>query len=115
MKSSQDRYIGTLWAEDFPKHFTDPASRSLCLTLLHIVQNKAQLSLPLAGSVPKLNYVLATFGIPENEFQEMNGIGKGPLQAQIIPRLFSILSNTHCSESFKPGLQGPMPRRPVTP
>ena len=78
MNSSQDRYLSTLWAEHFPKHHTDPASRSLCVTLLHIIQNKAQLSLPLAGSVHKLNYVLATFGIPENEFQEMNGIGKDP-------------------------------------
>jgi hypothetical protein len=114
MNSSQDRYIGTLWAEHFPKHHTDPASRSLCVTLLHIIQNKAQLSLPLAGSVHKLNYVLATFGIPENEFQEMNGIGKDPLQAQIIPRLFSSRSKTHWSESFKPGWQGPMLLRPVT-
>ena len=85
MNSSQDRHIGTLWAEHFPKHHTDPASRSICLTVLHIVQNKAQLSLPLAGTVHKLNHVLATFGIPENEFQEMNGIRKDPLQAQIIP------------------------------
>ena len=114
MNSSQDRYIGTLWAEHFPKHHTDPASRSLCVTLLHIIQNKAQLSLPLAGSVHKLNYVLATFGIPENEFQEMNGIRKDPLQAQIILRLFSSLSKTRCSESVKPEWRGPMLLGPVT-
>ena len=112
MNSSQDRHIGTLWAEHFPKHHTDLASRSICLTVLHIVQNKAQLSLPLAGTVHKLNYVLATFGIPENEFQEMNG--KDPLQAQIILRLFSSRSKTRCSESVKPEWRGPMLLGPVT-
>ena len=114
MNSSQDRHIGTLWAEHFPKHHTDPASRSICLTVLHIVQNKAQLSLPLAGTVHKLNHVLATFGIPENEFQEMNGICKDPLQAQIILRLFSSRSKTHWSESVKPESRGPMLLGPVT-
>ena len=114
MNSNQDRHIGTLWAEHFPKHHTDLASRSICLTVLHIVQNKAQLSLPLAGTVHKLNYVLATFGIPENEFQEMNGIRKDPLQAQIILRLFSSRSKTRCSESVKPEWRGPMLLGPVT-
>jgi hypothetical protein len=112
MNSSQDRHIGTLWAEHFPKHHTDPASRSICLTVLHIVQNKAQLSLPLAGTVHKLNHVLATFGIPENEFQEMNGSRKDPLQAQIILRLFS--SRRHWSESLKRESRGRMLLRPVT-
>ena len=39
---------------------------------------------------------------------------KTPLEAQIILRLFSNRSKTHCSESVKPESRGPMLLRPVT-
>jgi hypothetical protein len=76
MHSLQDRDIGTVWAEHFPKYHTSEASRALCLTIFNIVQNKAQISRRLAGSADKLNYVLRTLGIPQNQFQEMNRFAK---------------------------------------
>ena len=89
MKSLRDRDIGTIWAEHFPKCRTSSASRALCLTIFDIVQNKAQISLPLAGSSDKLNYVLGTVGIPVNQFQEMKGIAKDILQPQSITGLLA--------------------------
>ena len=89
MKSLRDRDIGTVWAEHFPKCRTNSASRALCLTIFDIVQNKAQISLPLAGSAHKLIYVLRTAGIPEKQFQEMNGIAKDILQSRSITGLFT--------------------------
>ena len=80
MHPLQDRDIGTVWAEHFPKCHTSEASRALCLTIFNIVQNKAQISHRLAGSADKLNYVLGTLGIPRNQFQEMNGFVKNTLQ-----------------------------------
>ena len=64
MHSLQDRDIGTVWAEHFPK-------------------------LRLAGSADKLNYVLGTLGIPQNQFQEMNGFAKNPLQPRSIDGRFA--------------------------
>jgi hypothetical protein len=89
MNSLQDRYIGTVWAEHFPKCHTSEASRALCLTIFNIVQNKAQISLRLAGSADKLTYVLRTLGIPQNQFQEMNGFAKNTLQPRSIDGLFA--------------------------
>jgi hypothetical protein len=89
MNSLQDRDIGTVWAEHFPKCRISSASRALCLTIFDIVQNKAQISLPLAGSAHKLIYVLRTVGIPEKQFNEMNGIAKDILQSRSITRLFA--------------------------
>ena len=89
MHSLQDRDIGTVWAEHFPKCHTSEASRALCLTIFNIVQNKAQISLRLAGSADKLNYVLGTLGIPQNQFQEMNGFAKNTLQPRSIDGLFA--------------------------
>ena len=74
MHSLQDRDIDRVWAEHFPKCHTSEASRALCLTIFNIVQNKAQISLRLAGSADKLNYVLGTLGIPQNQFQEMKSV-----------------------------------------
>jgi hypothetical protein len=74
MNSLQDRNIGTVWAEHFPKYHTSEASRALCLTIFNIAQNKAQITLRLAGSADKLNYVLETLGIPQNQFQEMKSV-----------------------------------------
>ena len=89
MNSLQDRDIGTVWAEHFPKCHTSEASRALCLTIFNIVQNKAQISPRLAGSADKLNYVLGTLGIPQNQFQEMNGFAKNTLQTRRIDGLFA--------------------------
>ena len=89
MHSLQDRDIGKVWAEHFPQCHTSEASRALCLTIFNIVQNKAQISLRLAGSADKLNYVLGTLGIPQNQFQEMNGFAKNTLQPRSIDGLFA--------------------------
>jgi hypothetical protein len=89
MHSLQDRDIGKVWAEHFPQCHTSEASRALCLTIFNIVQNKAQISLWLAGSADKLNYVLGTLGIPQNQFQEMNGFAKNTLQPRSIDGLFA--------------------------
>jgi hypothetical protein len=88
MNSIENRDIGAVWAEHFPKVSISPPSRALCLTVFHIIQNKAQISLPLAGSTHKLNYVLGTVGIPENQFQKMNGIAKDTLEPRSITGLF---------------------------
>jgi len=68
----QNKYLGLLWAEHFPKRYHNAASQTLCRTLSHIIRNKAQISLPFAEATDKLNHVLSRFGIPEDEFCELD-------------------------------------------
>ena len=68
----EDDNIGPLWAEHYPKRKDEPASQVICLSLLAIVMRKAIMTIPYGNRYEKLILALAEFGIPENQFWELD-------------------------------------------
>ena len=74
--SSRERYLAALWAEHFPKHKTHPGSKLLCLTLCDILINEAQLNFPLAAPARRLEYILDTLRISNDQFHEIDVLAR---------------------------------------
>jgi len=68
----EDDNIGPLWVEHYPKRKVEPASQLICLSLLAIVMRKAIMTIPYGNRYEKLILALAEFGIPENQFWELD-------------------------------------------
>jgi len=68
----EDDEIGPLWAEHYPKRKGEPGSQLICLSLLAIVMRKAIMTIPYGNASDKLILALAEFGIPENQFWELD-------------------------------------------
>jgi len=70
MEKIEDSDIGPLWAEHYPKRNQSFASETVCLMLMHIVNNRARSIIPYGDWSDKLHHVLQLFGVPHHQFIE---------------------------------------------
>ena len=71
MDRIEDRDINRLWGEHYPKSKTNILSKSICVTIALIIQNKARLIMDERDLVDKLHYLLKQYGIPKDQFHEV--------------------------------------------
>ena len=77
MDRIEDRDINRLWGEHYPKSKTSIVSKTLCLTIASIIQNKARLFMDDKDLVDKvhfllkLHFLLKHYGIPKEQFYEI--------------------------------------------
>ena len=76
MEKIEDSDIGTLWAEHYPKRKQSVASETLCLTLMHIVNDRARSIMPYADWSDKLHHALQRFQVPKDQFIEFENEAK---------------------------------------
>ena len=70
--------IGPLWAEHYPKWKKSAASTTLCMAIALILEDKAQAMVTNDDLIEKLHYVLNCFGIPKDQFYEVEkALGEG--------------------------------------
>ena len=67
----EDRDIGPLWAEHYPKGKDDVCSRILCRILCLMIENKAARNLGDGDLMVAIHRLLAVFGIAEAQFYEV--------------------------------------------
>jgi hypothetical protein len=68
MEKIEDSDIGPLWAEHYPKRKQRVASETLCLTLMHIVIDRARSIIPYGDWSDKLHHALQRFQVPKDQF-----------------------------------------------
>jgi hypothetical protein len=64
----KDREIGRLWAEHYPKSKTSGASKTLCMTIALMLEDKAEALEAEGDRIDKLHYLLNRFRIPKAQF-----------------------------------------------
>jgi hypothetical protein len=69
-----DDEIGPMWAEHYPKHKSHVFSKALVIVLCKILRNKAQHGIAYGDWSDKCHHVLVQFGIPKEQFQEIEKI-----------------------------------------
>jgi hypothetical protein len=67
----EDRDIGPLWAEHYPKGKDHARSRTLCRILCLMIENKAARNLGDGDLMVAIHRLLAGFGIAEDQFYEV--------------------------------------------
>jgi hypothetical protein len=67
----EDRDIGPLWAEHYPKGKDNTRSRTLCRVLCLMIENKAARDLGDDDLMVAIHRLLAGFGIAEDQFYEV--------------------------------------------
>jgi hypothetical protein len=67
----EDSDIGPLWAEQYPKWKTSAASKTLCMALALTLEDKARSLVTDDDLIEKLHSVLNYFGIPKDQFYEV--------------------------------------------
>ena len=67
----EDRDIGPLWAEHYPKGKDHARSRTLCRILCLMIENKAARNLGDGDLMVAIHRMLAGFGIAEDQFYEV--------------------------------------------
>ena len=72
MDRIEDRDINRLWGEHYPKSKTNILSKSLCVTIVLIIENKARLITDDNDLVmDKLHFLLKHYGIAKEQFDEI--------------------------------------------
>jgi len=67
----EDHDIGPLWAEHFPKIGENGSSKVIVLSLVYIIEDKAKTGTTDADWSDKVLQQLRLFGIPSDEFWEI--------------------------------------------
>ncbi len=70
-QSIKDCDISRLWAEHYPKSKTSVVSKGYCILIAGILDDKAQAITTDDDLIDKLLRLLDQFGIPEDQFYEM--------------------------------------------
>ena len=68
--------IGIIWARHYPKRTENASSMSLCLTLAMIIKQRAKSVVRDGDWSDKLQHVLATAGIPKEQFDTLESESK---------------------------------------
>ena len=76
MENIEDSDIGPLWAEHYPKRTQSIASETLCLKLMHIINDRARSIMPYADWSDKLHHALQRFQVPKDQFIEFENEAK---------------------------------------
>ena len=71
MDRIHNRDIGRLWAEHFPKSKESGASKTICMALALILEDKAQAAAGNDDLMDKLYFLLKHFDIPKDQFYEV--------------------------------------------
>ena len=71
MDRIEDRDIDRLWGEHYPKSKTNILSKSVCVTIALIIENKARLIINDNDLVDKLHFLLKHYGIPKEQFYKI--------------------------------------------
>ena len=71
MDRIEDRDINRLWGEHYPKSKTSIVSKTLCLTIALIIENKARLITGDKDLMDKLHFLLKHYAIPKEQFYEI--------------------------------------------
>lgn len=69
MQWIDDKEVGPLWAEHYPRCKDNDVSMTLCVRISHLTRNKAQL-LESGKGEEKLSRTLEELGIPSHEFYD---------------------------------------------
>ncbi len=72
MDPLEDKDIGPLWSEHYPLHQKNRASETLCFALCAIIKQRAAFGSPHGNWPHKIHKVLRAFGIPEDQFYEID-------------------------------------------
>jgi hypothetical protein len=78
METIEDHEIGPRWAEHYPKRKSHILSKALVITLCKILQNKARHGIGYGDWSDKVHHVLIEFGIPKQEFEEVEKLIEPP-------------------------------------
>jgi hypothetical protein len=72
MDPLEDQDIGLLWTEHYPLRKYEHKSEMVCLSLCAIIKRKTVPAIPGNNWYDRLSQTLAEFGIPENQFWEVD-------------------------------------------
>jgi hypothetical protein len=68
----EDQDIGLLWTEHYPRRKDEHKSQMLCLRLCASIKRKAVTATPYGDWYDRVSQALTEFGIPENQFWEVD-------------------------------------------
>ena len=67
----EDKDIGPLWAEHYPKRYDRLSSKALCLVLFYIIADRARVIFPRDELSDQLRRACELLGVPRREFYEI--------------------------------------------
>jgi hypothetical protein len=67
----RDPLLARLWAEHFPKSKESGVSKTLCMAIALILEDKAQAFATDEDLIDTLHHLLERFGIPKDQFYEL--------------------------------------------
>jgi hypothetical protein len=71
MEPIKDKDVGVLWAEHYPNRSDNVLSTTMVLVLCFIVKERASHGIPYGDWSDKVHHALADFGIPKDQFYEV--------------------------------------------
>jgi hypothetical protein len=67
----EDKDIGPLWAEHYPKRYDRLSSKAVCLMLFYIITDRAQVLFPGGELSDQLCRACELFDVPREQFYEI--------------------------------------------